>query len=124
MVVGRVHCAGWGDDIGVESGVHWADDGVRLVDLAHHELLLPFLVRLRYEAFGDAPGQLWTMATNHVEKQAQPWALRRQRLGATALAQIREQLANDLGASPPPGAAGAPSASSRTRHLGRPAAPS
>ena len=79
-----------------ERGKHWEDYGVRVVDLADHALLLPFLVRLRYEAHGSARGQLWEAAAAHVTQRLKPWARGQRKRAEMELRTIHQRLTQDF----------------------------
>lgn len=71
---------------------HWADYGIQVIDLADHHLLLPLLLRLRYESFGQKPGDLWVASAAHVTKNIRPWDMSQQRLLARWLGRVKELL--------------------------------
>lgn len=75
---------------------HWTDYGIQVIDLANHQLLLPFLMRLRYEAHGATRGQLWTDAARHVAQRIRPWEAAQQRRGLALLDTIKQELARDF----------------------------
>lgn len=80
---------------------HWSDYGIEVIDLDHHGLLLPFLVRLRYEAHAGTPGGLWAAAAERVARALRPWEQTQQRRGLALLRQIGPALAEDFGLAAP-----------------------
>ncbi len=52
---------------------YWARQDVEVIELPDHESVSSFLMRLRYESFGDAPGDLWRKGAELGYAAARPW---------------------------------------------------
>ncbi|MGH2459692.1 MAG: SIR2 family protein, partial [Chloroflexota bacterium] len=57
---------------------YWQKRGVEIIELPDHDSLLPLLVRLRYESFGNCPGDLWKRAGALGYSAIDPWRPDRQ----------------------------------------------
>ncbi len=53
--------------------LYWARRSVEVIELPNHESISSFLMRLRYESFGDAPGNLWRKGAELGYAVARPW---------------------------------------------------
>lgn len=63
---------------------YWEQHGVEVIEVPSHEHVLPFLLRLRYEAEGEKRGDLWEQGAHYGYGSVNPWDLDCQRV-ATAL---------------------------------------
>lgn len=64
---------------------YWSQHGVNIIEISEYEYMLPFLVRLRFESFGEKAGALWQMGADRIHKAHDPWDLDLQRRNRLAL---------------------------------------
>ncbi|MFN8559673.1 MAG: SIR2 family protein [Dehalococcoidia bacterium] len=76
--------------------LYWRDHGVEIIDIPDYESLLPFLVRLRYESFGSAAGDLWRQGSRLGYEAVSPWVPDRQRAAKLILDAAVEELRRDF----------------------------
>lgn len=78
---------------------YWERRGLELVALPTHDHLLPFLLRLRYESYGEKAGRLWERAGD-IYTSVTPWEPRNQGFGRDQFSQLLKSLKStyfDLG---------------------------
>lgn len=79
----------------------WAQHGVEVVELPDYERVLPFLVRLRYERFGERPGALWQLGAERASEAIHPWRHNRQLHARAFLAAAVDALRAGFGLEDP-----------------------
>ena len=89
--------AGLAEDMNALRSSYWRDHGVEIVDLPDYESLLPFLMRLRYESFGNAAGDLWKQGAERGSEAVRPWDPDRQRAAKLILDAGVQELRRDFG---------------------------
>lgn len=50
---------------------YWRGQGIQIIEIPEYESILPFLVRLRYESFGDERGDLWRKSAELVRQKTE-----------------------------------------------------
>lgn len=79
----------------------WAQHDVDVVTLPDHDSVLPFLVRLRYESFGERSGDLWRRGAELGYEEVRPWRSECQELAREYLAAAVNQLQVGFGVVDP-----------------------
>jgi len=74
---------------------YWRQHSVELIELPTHESILPFLMRLRYESYGNRPGDLWRESAK-VCARMNPWDGIRQGYARDRLTDIVQSLRTDF----------------------------
>lgn len=80
---------------------YWRRRGVEIIELPDYESLSSFLVRLRYESFGGAPGELWTEGARVGYRAVEPWREECQGEARFYLERVVEALNDDFGQQGP-----------------------
>lgn len=75
---------------------YWSDYGVGIVSLSSYARLLPFIMRLRYESFGKAAGDLWRRGAARGYGSIGPWADSQQALASQHLTKLIQSLRADF----------------------------
>ena len=70
---------------------YWEQHGVEVIEVPSHEHVLPFLLRLRYEAEGEKAGDLWKKGAHRGYGSVKPWTPKSQRIATLALADILDR---------------------------------
>jgi hypothetical protein len=85
------------DDANAFRSWYWRQYGVEIVKLPDYDTILPFLVRLRYESFGQQPGDLWARGSELGYQAISPWQPAQQRVAKLYLDEAFESLQRDFG---------------------------
>lgn len=84
------------DDLDTFRSWFWRQYGVEVVVLPDHASTLPFVLRLRYESFGERPGDLWRRGGEIGHLKIRPWDSGKQAVGQSHLARSVEDLCRDF----------------------------
>lgn len=79
---------------------YWQQYGVEFVQPPNYESILPFLMRLRYESYGAAPGHLWRDGAR-ICAGIDAWRVARQQSARAVLTGAIAQLKQDFAVSDP-----------------------
>lgn len=80
---------------------YWSRYGLELIELEDYGQVLPFLLRLRYESFGQAAGDLWRDGARIGYEQIEPWRPDRQRTAKLYLKGAVDTLREDFAVDDP-----------------------
>jgi hypothetical protein len=74
----------------------WTQRGVEIVDVPDHGSVLPFLMRLRYESYGQRSGDLWQDGSRRGHVAVDPWRSDRQLTATHVLNGAKEALIREF----------------------------
>jgi hypothetical protein len=79
---------------------YWKQHRVEIISLNDHAEILPFLVRLRYESYGERPGSLWATGSKIGYETINPQNQQRKQFGNNFLRLMAEHLVSDFSLEP------------------------